>query len=118
MAKYKTHQEYLELAESMKDYAVNTDVPILKEWCCFNNMLVDEVFNHGEFDAAKDFLVAKKEVDLERLGLRDKKNTMAIFSLKQQGWSDKKEVQVSTDLAEFKQAMQDLQSEDDEDDEV
>jgi hypothetical protein len=72
------------------------NVPILKECCFDNGWNYDYVMqlqrDNERLSQSIKRLLYKKEVQLERLGLIgavDK--TMAVFSLKQLGWTDKVE---------------------------
>ena len=86
-----------ELTKSLEKYIDNADVPILKEFAYTNHISSQRLYefekmNH-EFSEAIKRLRDKKEAQLEKLGLLNILNsTMAIFSLKQLGWKDKKEI--------------------------
>lgn len=95
----KYTDDYLsELLESLEDYIDETDIPILKEWCYQNGVPSTHVYDFEELSEAIKRLIDKKEAALERMGLRgDVDRTMAIFSLKQLGWSDKQESKHTVD---------------------
>lgn len=83
-------------------YVEDTDIPILKEVCYQNHWPYDTIMKQQRnseilWQSIKR-LLDKKESQLERLGLMGKiDRTMAVFSLKQLGWRDKKEMEVSTE---------------------
>lgn len=76
------------------------DIPILKECCLLNDWDYDYFMelkrnNHTLSQSSKK-LLGWKEVNLERFGLTGCiEKTMAIFSLKQLGWSDKQDIQIT-----------------------
>ena len=54
------------------------------------------MYDYDEFSALRKRAIDKKEAQLERMALSgDVDKTMAIFSLKQLGWSDKQQVEHS-----------------------
>lgn len=70
-----------------------TPIPILKEFCYQNDIPSNHIYDHKEFTESIKTLIDKKEAQLEREALSGKiDKTMAIFSLKQLGWSDKQDV--------------------------
>ena len=83
------------IVKLMDEYTESEDVPILAEFAYKNNIRRQTLYEQpGLLDALKR-LTGKKEAQLEKLALNSKVNTsMAIFSLKQMGWSDKHEVTV------------------------
>lgn len=88
-----TKKRVSELVKAMEEYTANTDVPILSEFAYQHGVLRETIYDYDEFSTVRKALIAKKEAQLERLalvGVVDK--TMAIFSLKQLGWSDKQAV--------------------------
>ena len=91
----KYTEEYLaDLVESLWTYIEETEIPILKEWCLREGVPSKHVYDFEELSDPIKACVDKKEVNLERLGLANEiDKTMAIFSLKQLGWSDKREVE-------------------------
>jgi hypothetical protein len=95
----KYTDEYLaELLESLEVYIEETDIPILKEWCVSVGVPSKHVY---DFEALSDpikTLIDKKEANLERKALQGEVDkTMAIFSLKQLGWSDQRKIEHSGD---------------------
>ncbi len=97
-----TQEVLAKLNDSLNKYINETDIPILKEFCYLNDIPSKEVYEHEELTYFRKKLIDKKEAQLERLGLNGKVDkTMAIFSLKQLGWSDKKEIEHSVAITEF-----------------
>jgi hypothetical protein len=76
-------------------YIDKTSIPIAAEFAYLNNLPRQMLYEHDLIsDTIKNKLIAKKEAQLEKLGLKDEINiSMAIFSLKQLGWKDKQDVQ-------------------------
>lgn len=110
MARPKKYtEEYLaELAESLEDYIDTTEIPILKEWCYQNGVPSKHVYDFEELSDSIKRLIDKKEAALERKGLQGEVDkTMAIFSLKQLGWSDKQQVEHSAEEGFIKIIMPD-----------
>lgn len=84
--------EYLKSMESkIIDYTNKTKIPILAEFAYTHNVLREQLYQYPELSYAIKRLMTKKESQLEKYGL-SKNNTMAIFSLKQLGWTDKNEI--------------------------
>jgi hypothetical protein len=86
-----------ELAKRLEGYIDETDVPILKEFAHMSHISSQRLYDfekvNEEFSEAIKRLRDKKEAQLEKLGLLNVLNpTMAIFSLKQMGWKDRKEI--------------------------
>lgn len=88
------------LAEFEK-YIAETDIPIVAEFAARHGMHKTTMKDWG--DEAEMLIarcISKKEAGLERLGLDGSVNTtMAVFSLKQLGWTDKQDVKHSGDAA-------------------
>lgn len=77
-------------------YIEAEDIPIISEFAYKNNLYKQQMYDFGqefpEFSAALKKCISKKEANLERGALSGEVNvSMAIFSLKQVGWSDKSE---------------------------
>ncbi len=105
----KYTDEYLgELLESLEDYISNTDIPILKEWCVSVGVPSKHVYDFDILSDSIKVLIDKKEANLERKGLQGEiDKAMAIFSLKQLGWSDKQQVEHSGDAGFIRVVMPD-----------
>jgi len=82
-----------EINEMILAYTENTPVPILAECAYGLGMHRQQLYEFPELNDAIKRLITKKESVLEKGALSGKLNTsMAIFSLKQIGWSDKQDV--------------------------
>lgn len=80
-----------DLIEKFTEYINNTEIPIIVDFCSKNGILRDELYYYPEFSTLIKACVEKKEAALEMKALDGSINTtMAIFSLKQIGWSDKR----------------------------
>jgi hypothetical protein len=78
------------LKESLIQYVDSTDIPILAEFAHNSGVLRQYLYDLPELADAIKACVQKKEFALERMGLSGGINTtMAVFSLKQLGWTDK-----------------------------
>src|SRR3990167_2424671 len=86
--------DWIHIRTDLQDYLEKTEVPILREF--FYKFKVSEKsfekqIEHGDEKLAliRDFLISKKQAQLERGTLSGQLNpAMAIFSLKQMGWRD------------------------------
>jgi len=84
--------EYLaEFEKKIIDYTDKTKIPILAEFAYQNNISREQLYQYPELTYAIKRLLLKKESQLEKFGLT-KNSSMAIFSLKQLGWTDKSEI--------------------------
>lgn len=95
-----SNEQVSALLEKFNKYIDNADVPIIAEFAYQNGVLRETIYDYEEFSTLRKRCIDKKEAQLERLaldGLIDK--TMAIFSLKQLGWSDKQRVEHAGDPA-------------------
>ena len=84
-------------------YIEATDIPIVSEFAYQNNISRQRLYEFAEngelFSDTIKKCITKKEAQLEKLGLLSVINpSMAIFSLKQLGWKDKQEVEMSGGL--------------------
>jgi hypothetical protein len=89
-----------ELAKEFAQYVESTDIPIIAEFAYTRGINRSYLYEWPELaDALKD-CIAKKETALESMALAGKVNcSMAIFSLKQLGWSDRTESTIKGDKA-------------------
>lgn len=79
-----------------QEYIDNNDVPIIAEFAYTNGILRESLYDYPEFSTLLKMCIAKKESQLEKLTLSGKINApMAIFSLKQLGWTDKEKIEHS-----------------------
>lgn len=78
------------------EYIDTTEIPIICEFAYQNDILRDIIYDYPELTTLRKKAIAKKEAQLERLALKDViDKTMAIFSLKQLGWSDRSAMDVT-----------------------
>lgn len=102
--------------KQMNDYIDTTELPIFKEVCYLNNWDTARIYQLGNeheelLDTIKK-LSNKKEAELEKGGLTGKYNpTMAVFSLKQLGWKDRQELDVSTNIESVNVSVDSLDEE-------
>lgn len=84
----------------LDEYIEESDVPIISEFSYQNNISRQRLYefanDYEEFSDTFKKCTTKKEAQLEKLGLLNIINpTMAIFSLKQLGWTDKQQIEHS-----------------------
>lgn len=73
-------------------YIAETPIPIVAEFAALNGLYRQWLYDTDEFADAIKQCISKKEGALERQALNGDVNvTMAIFSLKQLGWTDRTE---------------------------
>jgi len=87
---------------NMEAYIEMTDIPIVEEFAYSTGVRKQRLYEFAsdsdKFSDSIKRLIEKKIAQLERRGLADTINTtMAIFSLKQLGWSDKQEIKQTGD---------------------
>jgi hypothetical protein len=83
-----------ELLEKFLQYIIETDIPIVSEFAFNSGLHRQQLYEMPELSDAIKFCITKKEMALEKKGLKNEVNTtMAIFSLKQLGWKDQVNVQ-------------------------
>lgn len=84
------------LAKELEHYIESTEIPIFKEFCVSQKAPHSSLYEMDELKPLISMCTEKKEAALERLSLEGKVNvTQAIFSLKQLGWRDKQEHEVT-----------------------
>jgi hypothetical protein len=82
-----------EIEERINAYTDTTPLPVLAECAYELGMHRQQLYEFPELNDAIKKLITKKESVLEKGALSGKLNaSMAIFSLKQIGWSDKQDV--------------------------
>ncbi len=92
-------KEVDDLLVKFEKYIKNTKIPIIVDFCAKNGIIKQTLYDYPEFSTLLKRCTEKKEANLEILTLKGSINApMAIFSLKQLGWSDKKEVEHSGSL--------------------
>lgn len=91
MARPRTHNRR-KVLQAFDEYIDQTEIPIVAEFATLQKLSREFLYSNEEFADAISRCTFKKEAALERQALTGKVNTtMAIFSLKQLGWSDKAE---------------------------
>lgn len=87
-----TQEKIQEIVKKLNEYIENTDIPIIAEFAYKNDIRKATLYEIPELSYCIKKLIEKKEAQLEKGALYNKVNqTMAIFSLKQIGWTDKTE---------------------------
>jgi len=90
------NKQIAEIKVKLEEYIDNEDLPILAEFAYKNNITRQIFYDYKEFSTLVKKLFDKKEAQLERLGAFNIINaTMAVFSLKQLGWRDKQETEIT-----------------------
>jgi hypothetical protein len=93
VAKKNTQKQNEDILGKLEKYIEETDIPIVAEFAYLNKIRRQFLYESALLSDAIKRLVDKKEAQLERKGLKGEiDKTMAIFSLKQLGWSDKQEI--------------------------
>lgn len=86
-------QQLNKLIKAFEDYIEFNDIPIIAEFAIKHNVTRTYLYERDEFMTLLKKAIRKKISGLERNALNGKVNvSMAIFSLKQLGWSDKKDI--------------------------
>lgn len=79
-----------DLNEAFWQYIEKTDIPIVADFAYTHGVRRDYLYDMPELSNALKACIEKKEAALETKALAGGVNcTMAIFSLKQLGWTDK-----------------------------
>jgi hypothetical protein len=88
-----------EMVKKFSDYINGNDIPIVAEFAYLNDIDRQYIYDHKEFSSLLKKCIAKKESSLEKGALNGQYvPSVAIFSLKQLGWSDKQEIQHSGNI--------------------
>jgi len=95
-----------DLLRAFEEYVDNTEIPVIAEFAYKNKIPRSTLYEFKEFEYMRQICIDKKEANLEKLALtKEIDSSMAIFSLKQLGWSDKNQ---STITAEVNNPFKDL----------
>jgi len=87
------------IKQLLQKYVDETEIPILVEFAYINEISRQDLYDYDEFSTLRKRCIDKKEAQLERKALENTiDKTMAIFSLKQLGWSDKQELGINGKL--------------------
>jgi hypothetical protein len=91
MARPRAHNRR-EVLEAFNTYIAEVEIPIVAEFATLQGVSREFLYSNEEFSDAIKRCTFKKEAALERMALTGKVNvSMAIFSLKQLGWTDRAE---------------------------
>lgn len=89
-------EQMSELVAKFREYIENTDIPIVAEFAYQNGLYKQYFYDHDEFTDLVKMATSKKEAALEYGALKGTLNpTMAVFSLKQMGWTDKQQTEMT-----------------------
>lgn len=90
-----TEERIAEICKAMEEYTENTDIPIVAEFAYKHNIRRSTLYEYAGFSYALKRMIDKKEAQLEKRALQGEVNSpMAIFSLKQLGWSDRQDLNI------------------------
>lgn len=91
-----TDEEVLAICKLYEEYIEKTEIPVVAKFASDNKITRQTLYDYPEFATLTKRLIDKKEANLEIMALEGKINvSMAIFSLKQLGWSDKPDTSLS-----------------------
>jgi hypothetical protein len=91
-----TPERLEEIRQAMDEYTERTEIPILAEFAYQNKIRRQAMYEHKELTDSIKNMMAKKEAQLERTAMDgDIPAAFAIFSLKQLGWRDKQDIELS-----------------------
>jgi hypothetical protein len=91
-----TPERLEQIENDILEYTENTEIPVLAEFAYLNGIIREELYKHKELSYAIKMLMAKKEYSLERKAIDGTViPSFAIFSLKQMGWTDKQNIELS-----------------------
>jgi len=91
-----TKDKLEEIRLALEKYIKTTKIPIIAEFAYKNDIPREELYRHKELNHTIKKLINKKEAQLEILALTKKIDSkMAIFGLKQLGWKDKQDIEVT-----------------------
>ena len=93
-----TKEFLLDIAEKFEKYIEETEIPIIAEFAYQIDFPRSSLYQFEEFETLLKKCIDKKESVLEKYALLGHVNpSMAIFSLKQLGWTDKVEQNVKSE---------------------
>lgn len=91
-----TDEQVEDIKQRLAKYLAETEIPILVEFAYQNEIPRAVLYDYPEFSTLRKSCIDKKEAQLERMGLKGEVDkAMAIFSLKQLGWSDRQQLEHS-----------------------
>ena len=90
-------EKYKNIHEKLDRYISKTNIPIFAEFCYTNDLCREYMYELAQKNEILSYTIKKcslkKEAQLERLGLQGEIDRgIAIFSLKQLGWRDEREL--------------------------
>jgi len=89
-----SEEQFTDLVAKFKEYIETNDIPIVAEFAYQNGFGKQYLYDRPEFSDLLKMAMAKKESALELGALKGTLNpTMAVFSLKQMGWTDRQQVE-------------------------
>lgn len=87
------------IARRFQEYIENTELPIIARFAADNGLYKGWFYDYDEFSNLLKEATTKKEAALQEKGFAGEINVpMAIFALKQLGWSDKVDHEHSGDV--------------------
>lgn len=97
-----TKERIEEIRDLMERYIDENPIPILAEFAYKNKVPRQTLYTFDPLSDTIKRLSDKKQANLEKMSLFGKINTtMAIFSLKQMGWKDRQDVEVSVNTEAY-----------------
>lgn len=95
-----TEEKIKDTIEKLDKYIESNEIPIVAEFAYLHNIRKATLYEKPALAYSIKRLTEKKEAQLEKGALGGTLNsTMAIFSLKQIGWSDKQNIELDGKLA-------------------
>lgn len=89
-AKKAAAYDWPKIKVALQEYIEQTEIPIMTEFASRNKVTADAIYTRPELGELVVLARDKKQAALESKALSGDVNVaMAIFSLKQMGWSDK-----------------------------
>lgn len=94
-----TPEQIETLKQEFEQYIDDNSIPIVAEFSYLHNINKQYLYDRTEFSDLLKKCVQKKEANLEKGALAGKLTpSVAIFSLKQLGWTDKQEIAHSGEI--------------------
>lgn len=94
-----TQEKISETIKKLNNYIDNNEIPIVSEFAYLNDIRKATLYEIPELKYSIKRAIEKKEAQLEKGALGGLLNSsMAIFSLKQLGWSDKQTIELDGKL--------------------
>ena len=91
-----TPKRIAEIKKAMNKYIDESAIPILAEFAFNNDIRRQTLYEIPELADTTKRMMEKKEFQIEKMAITGEINTaFSIFSLKQMGWSDKQQIDLS-----------------------